>query len=221
MTVVGVVAEGTNDYPVLGALLEKHLPDHFSRPIKVKHVQPFVDATSGRYSGGGWPRVVAWCLANRSSNIETFFAPVEEDDPPCDLILVQLDGDAMEGCSSHATTACPTLPCSVDDRLNTLEAFLIEWLEPEPQRFDQIVFTLPTMCTESWLMAGLKPDEVDWEIVNDSKDRFRLLKKSEGNSDRIQDYYQKKAKEALDNSHEISRQCLSHQRAVQALSALG
>lgn len=220
MTVVGIVVEGTNDYPVFEALLERHLPNSFSRPITVKHVQPFVDATSGRYSGGGWPRVVAWCLANRSSNIETFFAPLEEGDEPCDLILIQLDGDAMEGCSPHAATACPILPCSVEDRLNTLEAFLMEWLAPEPQRMAQIVFALPTMCTESWLMAGIRPDEADWEIANDAKDRFRLLKKAEGNSERLQDYYRNKAIEAFNNSDEISRQCLSHQRAMGAFAAL-
>lgn len=214
MTVVGVVVEGTNDYPVFQAFLDQHLPDSFSRPVVLKEIQPLQDATSGNYSGGGWHRVVGWCVANKASAIETFFTPIEEADSPCDLILIQIDGDAMEQCGTHAATPCPAMPCAIDERLSALEGFVLEWLEPTADRAAQILFAFPTMSSEAWLMAGLKPHERNWEHEPDPKSHFRNLKRSEAKTTKIKEYYSTKSKEAFANSAQISAQCRSFVHAL-------
>ncbi|THD36374.1 MAG: hypothetical protein E7773_07630 [Sphingomonas sp.] len=176
MTVVGLVVEGTLDFPIIGAFLEAELPETFARPIRLKHLQPVPDAASGGYSGGGWGRVVGWCKAHHADGIETYFNPIEEEDVVCDLIVVQIDGDAMTPCSDHASFEAPSETCSIEERIESLEKMVLEWLAPTPARVSQIRFAFPTMHSEAWLLAGLKPNEAPWENEADAKTPFRALK---------------------------------------------
>lgn len=209
MTTVGLVVEGTNDYPILESLIEHALPACFPRPISIKHLQPVADATSGVYGGGGWGRVVGWCLDNKSDNIETHFSPIEDGDIPCDLIVIQLDGDAMEPCAEHASTACPPPPCTIEDRLATLESFVLEWLDPEATRSGQICVAFPTMHSEAWLMAALSPNSKHWEVEVDAKSPFRALRAGLTPKPSIRDFYRIKSLEAAGHTDTILSQSVS------------
>lgn len=209
MTTVGLVVEGTNDYPILESFIERVLPAHFPRPIIIKHLQPIADATSGSYGGGGWGRVVGWCLDHKATDIETHFSAIEEGDAPCDLIVIHLDGDAMEPCSGHASTAPPTLPCSIEDRLAALETFVLEWLSPEATRSNQICLALPTMHSEAWLMAALSPGSTHWEAEIDAKTPFRALRIGTNPRPSMKDFYKAKSLEAAGQAAVILTQSVS------------
>lgn len=176
MTVVGLVAEGGHDCIALAAFLEAELPSSYSRPIKLRHLQPEMDATSCQVGGGGWGRVVGWCKNYSGTAIETYFVPIEEGDIPCDLIVVHLDGDAMADCGPHSSVPIPTQPCTVAVRTKTLSKMVLEWLNPSGKRRASIKMAFPVMHTEAWLLAGVKPNQQPWEQVQDCKTPFRALK---------------------------------------------
>ncbi len=211
MAVLGLVAEGTNDFPVLVEFLSHILPERFERPLRIKYLQPFPDATSGVFGGGGWGRVVGWCKANRGDGLETYFSPIEDDDEPCDLIFVQLDGDAVMQCSEHSDFEIPSEPLSVDDRLDALQKMVSEWLSVTDEREDQVHFAFPVMHSEAWLLAALRPDAKAWESLPDTKTPFRALKASYGNST-IAKFYADRAKEAAPRFAEVRRQSVSFAR---------
>lgn len=208
MTIVGLVVEGTNDYPVIEAFITKNLNERFARPIQIRKLQPEADATTGAFKGGGWGRVVGWCKANATGAIETYFSPVEEGDRPCDLIVVQIDGDAMANCAQHSTKCPPSEPCSPDDRVSALKAMITEWLQPTQAHSERLRLAVPVMHSEAWLMAALKPDEENWEDKGDAKSPFRALRKGSPKMPMLM-FYQIQAITAAKKSSDIIRQSRS------------
>lgn len=215
MTVVGLVVEGTNDYPIISRFVESCLSERFERPIEFRHLQPLPDATMTGYSGGGWTRVVGWCKANAGSRIETFFVPLEEGEAACDLIIVHLDGDALEPCAKHFSKAIPPVGCPAADRVSTLAEMLTEWLQLPSNRSDQIRGAFPVLHSEAWLLAALLPDQAHWESELNCKSPFRALNVS---SKRLASFYSEKSIEAAASCHEISRQSVSFSLFLNSLS---
>lgn len=215
MTTIGLVAEGTLDYPVISAFLDANLAASFPRPLTYRMLQPLPDATSGGFLGGGWPRVVSWCLANSGSKIETYFNSLEEDDDPCDLIIVHLDADAMIPCSSHSSEPVPDEPCSIEERLGAMVRFVERWLDLPASRTAQVRFAFPAMHSEAWLLAALRPDEMIWEQEPDSKSPFRALRAAGSGS--MAKFYDEKAKEAAAQSGTVARQSVSFSRFISAV----
>jgi hypothetical protein len=207
MTVVGVVAEGAHDCIALAEFLEAELPASYARPIRLRHLQPEMDATSCQVGGGGWGRVVGWCKSYSGASIETYFVPLEEGDLACDLIVIHLDGDAMTDCAPHTSVPLPTIPCAINVRIETLREMVLDWLQPNANRRSRIKFAFPVMHTEAWLLAGLRPNQQPWEQLADCKTPFRDLKTKK--SQRMREYYREQSAAAASKAPSIRSQSIS------------
>ena len=96
-----------------------------SVPLQIRPLQPAVDATSGTFGDGGWARVRAWCKnyppKDRAADL---FQPLFERDQPLDVLLVQMDGDAIKEYTTLLPhIQVPTNP-DVSARLQIVEAVL-------------------------------------------------------------------------------------------------
>ena len=153
MVTVGLVVEGTHDFLMLQPLVTVELRKRTADAISFRHLQPMQDAT-GSYGGGGWSRVATWCLTNAGANLETFFSPLFANDPGCDLIVIHLDGDALEKLEPHTQIAIPQQPISVQQRVSTLTAIIDRWLSISAQRRSNLAFALPVLHTEAWIVCA-------------------------------------------------------------------
>lgn len=208
-TLVGVVAEGTNDFPALEAFLNAELPSSIQRPLSFIALQPTVDATSGKAGGGGWGRVVGWCTTYSGEAMRTFFSPLFAGDPACDVIVLQIDGDAVQHCALHSTVPAPKDTSDIPESVAALEGMVATWLDTPTDLSSRFAFAFPFLHTEAWMMAGLMPDHVVWERV-DAKAELRKLKKGTGIR-KMAAFYRSMAETAAANSAEIARQCASYQ----------
>ena len=164
--VVGVVAEGPTDVVVFDEYLStwiRELDD--SVTLEVRPLQPAVDATSGRFGYGGWTWVKAWCESN-PPEVRTFdlFEPLFEDEPPVDVLLVQLGrgrGRRLRGrvCGHHGAAE----PGCSRERHRSSQRVLERWLWNSTDRRHAdphggrhcLVATVRAL--ETWLVAGLDP----------------------------------------------------------------
>jgi hypothetical protein len=209
VTVVGVVAEGSHDYFALREFILTDLPANYARPIVFKYLQPAIDATSAQNGTGGWPSVIAWCQSHSGSNIETYFTPVSASDPACDLILIQLDGDALEPAFAATAIQVPLQPISPSDRAQALEQQIVAWLSPTSQRLAQLRFAMPVMQTEAWVLAAIQPNAQAWESLADCKTPFRALCP---NGLKMKNHYEQSAVAAAANSAAVPTQSVSFSR---------
>ena len=95
--IVGIVAEGPTDVVILEEFLSERLKSGgVSVPLEIRPLQPAVDATSGTFEDGGWAWVRAWCANNPPEHRAVdLFQPLFEGDRPLDILIVQVDGDAV------------------------------------------------------------------------------------------------------------------------------
>ncbi len=206
MTKVGIVAEGTNDFPALEWFVRQELPKEFERPLSFEYLQPAPDATTGKMSGGGWGRVVGWCNTHSGNALRTYFHPLFLGDVACDCILIQIDGDAVDACGAHSTVPVPSDAANIPDRLAALSQMTVAWLLPPDDLKTKIALAFPFLHTEAWLMAAVQPHAQQWEAVN-SKPEFRKLKKP--GTRKMRDFYDGIAQEAAAKGDLIAEQCES------------
>lgn len=161
---VGIVCEGVHDYPALKVLAEEIARDRGVGEISCHPLQPAPDASS-KSGDGGWAKVVAWCKANSGRGLDTYLrAPLFEGEEVYDLILVHLDGDIAHTCANKFDrTLIETL--SVEERVAFLADLLKEFCEAPQDLEGRIKTAIPTMKTESWMLAGLSLGNHDWENV--------------------------------------------------------
>mgnify|MGYP000225817754 CR=1 FL=1 len=154
----GLVTEGVTDVETVQVLVREYL-----RPIGIessfKRLQPALDATTRGYTQGGWSHLMAWCASHpRNERESLFLQPIFKDvDAICDVILVQMDGDIIQCIASQHTI--PITP--VTDSLSmfaAVETVLSSWLWPSGPRSPQEVTVPAIQSTESWIIAGARPD---------------------------------------------------------------
>ena len=128
--IVGIVAEGPTDVVILEEFLSERLKNTgVSAPLEIRPLQPAVDATSGAFEDGGWTWVRAWCANNPPEHRAVdLFQPLFEGDRPLDILIVQVDGDAV-GKYAKPYPHIP-VPMNPDARARgqIVEAVLEEWL---------------------------------------------------------------------------------------------
>jgi hypothetical protein len=148
---VSYVVEGTTDFIVLDALIEKFLGgiDYVPRQIQ----PPTSEYTDNQGTlGGGWKGVLRWCAQTGTS--PGGFAkslPLLN----CDCLVIHVDADIaaeVELQSYDLTAPCP----SAKDTCDKIHAYLTNLIgNPLPSK---VVLCIPAQCTEAWVFAALHPD---------------------------------------------------------------
>ena len=175
--IVGIVAEGPTDVVILEEFLSERLKSGgVSVPLEIRPLQPAVDATSGIFEDGGWTWVRAWCANNPpEQRAVDLFQPLFEGDPPLDVLIVQVDGDAVgEYAKPYPHIPVPT-NLDAPARGQVVEAVLEEWLwggskgrghDPDASKHCLVA---AVRTSEAWVVAGLdqsipNPEDLDPEV---------------------------------------------------------
>lgn len=177
--VIGLVAEGPTDYEVIEPFVQKALTDiGFSGNLEFKRIQPELDQTSSTYPPAGWTKVMAWCGRFPPERREhQLFSPLFEDEKSIDLLVVQLDGDVLDGYANHCQKPLPNPPWTAEKRGEYVEGVLREWLWPDsnPAKPEKGHITLASIiATETWLVAGFDMALKQPEEVNPENELMRL-----------------------------------------------
>ncbi len=169
--VIGLVAEGVTDLDFLQLSIEQTLRDHgFEGALSFRHIQPELDATSGKHGDGSWSRVHQWCIAHPpDARRLSIFQPLFAGRAPLDALVVHLDGDVLDEYKPHVKVALPKKPWTPAKRADFVEAALNEWLWPGAQERDENhILAVMVRALESWLLAAydrnlLAPEDMDPE----------------------------------------------------------
>lgn len=196
MITVGLVAEGTHDFIMLRPLISAELKKRGIEEIQFRALQPTPDET-GKMSEGGWTKVLAWCQTYNGMNIETFFTPLFAGDPPCDVIIIHMDGDALECVEPHTTKQIPENP-PITERVAVVVDILEEWLSTPKERKSKIAFAVPVLQTEAWILA-VEDGSKSYHDV-DAKSEFRKTHSGRG---RFEAYYMRKVTAACTGEFQL------------------
>lgn len=148
MLTIGLVAEGPHDFIMLKPIIADLLKRRTSSQLDFRELQPIQDET-GSHTGGGWSRVMAWCKDHSGERTRTFFTPLFSNQRPCDIIVIHLDGDALELVKPHTDIEIPETIIEVDLRLHLLKAITKEWLTSPPKIEERTAFAFPVLHSES------------------------------------------------------------------------
>jgi hypothetical protein len=181
MVTVGLVAEGTHDFIMLEPFIRAELSKKNINNLSFRTLQPTPDET-GKMSRGGWARVLTWCQTYAGANIDTFFTPLFAGDPSCDIIVIHLDGDALEQIEPHTSVAIPQNP-DPSSRVASLVAAVEEWLNAAPETRRRLVCAIPVQHTEAWVLAA--EDNGHDYSSDDAKAEFRKEHTRKGGLERF------------------------------------
>ena len=203
---VGIVCEGPRDLAILERLIKRII--FFVRPneeVEIGCLQPTVDATSGKYDRGGWSQVVGWCTKYTNTHLSTFLdAPLFSGQVAYDLIVVQIDGDALElaGIYSRQDFIIPSATPS--QRVTDVKSMLEEWLNPSETYLEKILYAVPVHETEAWMLSALSKQTLIWENISSPKEVFQKEFKA-----KAQSTYSTLAKQAEGFIDKITGDCIS------------
>lgn len=150
--------------------------------LKVRPLQPAVDATSGRLGDGGWTLVKAWCENNPlEARATDLFEPLFEGQPPVDVLLVQLDGDVIgDYTAAYTDISVPQNPDAAA-RGTIVELILERWLWSSTERrhadphAERHCLVATVRALETWIVAGLDPSIPEpEEIENPERELLNL-----------------------------------------------
>jgi len=181
----GVVCEGSTDFVSFRALLEK-IANSKGLAIELHAIQPKVDASSKQISGGGWTRVEQWCKSNSGKNLHLVLKPnLFSSSPTYDALLVHVDGDVLF--FSKYFSPIVRAQCFGDTAQHavTVENWLEQILKPPGSLDDQIVYAVPVMQTESWLVSAIleRPARKSPEMRPAKRASRRMLRAKFGGDD--------------------------------------
>jgi hypothetical protein len=161
---IGFVTEGITDQIMLQEAIGKILDD---ADFEAVALQPEISATGFQLTGTtglGWPGVYRWCresVAQSGGGLR--------DNPSLtsyDLIVILIDADVAESDygRGHITDApANDLPCAQpcpppNATTDALRGVVLRWMNEQtvPGRF---VLCTPSKSLETWLVAGLFPDD--------------------------------------------------------------
>lgn len=175
--IIGVIAEGPTDVVTLEVYLEEWFRRHFPRiPLQIRSLQPEIDATSGNFSDGGWTWVKTWCENNSSEDrTALYLQPVFENEQPCDILLILLDGDVVdEYTREYPDIQLPPI-LNAEARGLVVEEVLTRWLwgsyaaREQDLHANQQCLGKAVQALETWFVAGLDQDiEEPEEVTPDS-----------------------------------------------------
>ncbi|WP_437679163.1 hypothetical protein [Sorangium sp. So ce131] len=154
--IIGIVCEGSSDFPVLKAVVEAVLGDgHEVRPL-----WPETDKLS---RPAGWTGVKAWCEA-QGSWLSTFMELGN-----IDLLIIHVDADIRHKVSGRKSKGRePT----TQDLCDTIKG----WLGlAQGVRGRRVLIVIPAQATEAWLVAAQGSPTRDLE--NEAEPIKKLIKR--------------------------------------------
>ncbi len=159
--VIGLVTEGPNDRIVIKAVTDEVVKKLNPNPgVMYRQIQPPADRTTGGGELGGWNEVRKWCNRNPPDVRDVMvFRPSLTADPPCEVLIVQLDGDCLDEYQRFGDPL-PAGPWSGRFRATYVEDLLTSWLWPNsdvPNPNSRHVLLVPVWAPETWLAAALNP----------------------------------------------------------------
>ncbi|MET3355937.1 UNVERIFIED_ORG: hypothetical protein ABID33_003864 [Xanthobacter viscosus] len=184
---IGLVAEGTHDFIMLKPFITHEVSSRFGKRVQFRQLQPAPDST-GNMTSGGWARVVGWCQSNSGPRLDTFFTPLFSNDAPCDIIILHLDGDALEVASQHHSFTVPSAILDAKQRVSILTSILEHFLSPTTEQRGKIAMALPVQHTESWVLSAENLPG-DPETIDAKKELRKVFPKPHR---RLSDHYQKR-----------------------------
>ena len=174
--VIGIVSEGSTDFIALKIyLLEWAGTNYGDINLEVRALQPPIDATSGEFGDGGWTRVRAWSEDNPPEDrADNLFQPLFEGEEPCNILIVQLDGDVVSDyIVEFRDIFLPRNP-DAQSRGETVEKVLVRWLwgsddeRANDPNAEAHCLVATVRALEAWFVAALdhsikEPEELDPE----------------------------------------------------------
>ena len=153
---VGVVCEGLNDFLALREIVSVFATRAGKTLNRFDPIQPKVDATSRQVNGGGWRRVQAWLKENSGESVKDILAPrLFSASPNYDILIIHLDGDVYyldDKISAADRARCFGRPKEIS---KLIEHRIHMILDPPDDLDDQILYAVPVMHMESWLLAAV------------------------------------------------------------------
>lgn len=166
---LGLVVEGVTDLPVIQCIVAHHLSEAGVREVRFRSLQPKYDRTSDEWGEGGYHAVKAWCLRNDpQKRVELFLRPLFAGDETCDALLIHLDGDLAERFAEEVGRPEWAENPSAAERGRVIGHLLDRWLWSEPGERAEEALHVPLVAvqaTETWIIAGARPDLADPEAV--------------------------------------------------------
>jgi len=144
---VAIVCEGPVDRVIIESTLDHYLEDYEMFPIQPPIAN--IGGDSGPF-GGGWKGVRTW--ANQEAMKAGGLHHHILDN--ADLLLIQIDADVALDSEISRERPCPP----PEDNCDEVRSLLLEWLGIENIP-DRVVFCVPSMCSETWVLAGLFPED--------------------------------------------------------------
>ncbi|AUX40568.1 uncharacterized protein SOCE26_019690 [Sorangium cellulosum] len=140
--IIGIVCEGSSDFPVLEAVVEAALGDGH----EVRYLRPETDAL---FRPGGWTAVKAWC-EEHASWLSDFMTVGN-----IDLLIIHVDADVRRHVPElKKKKGEPT----TQDLCDTIKG----WLKlRQSAKGRRVLIVIPAQATEAWLVAaqgGATPD---------------------------------------------------------------
>jgi hypothetical protein len=229
---IGLVVEGPTDYQMLMAVIGKLLQP---RPLLFSYLQPEYSEgfTPIGSEAGGWPGVYRWCRntseLNGPAGLADNFLFLNHD-----IVILQLDADVAGFDYSSGHIANPPhddLPCTqpcppVTPTVEALESVLLGWLNAS-QCPRQLVLCLPAQSLETWVLAGLYPEDSLLRQANlecrPNTERRLASKPLKGRlvsgSKKLLNEYQRRAPELADSWSQVTAICSQAARFEASLLA--
>lgn len=211
---VGVVCEGIHDFPALDVLVRELANAAGIADVTCSRLQPNGDATSNA-GDGGWTKVAAWCEDHTGRTLDTFLgAPLFEGDEVFDILVIHLDGDIAEKCAEKYAVTLPH-PITVASRIRLLADLIDQWLAPKPEYAAKIKVAIPTLMTETWMLAGVSTQNHAWESIA-AKELF-LAETGYVEGSPKADHYIAKALQLAGKTAQIRQRCSSFDAFAQQI----
>lgn len=182
---VGLVSEGCTDHLVIKTLLSAHLNTipELECNLEFIDLQPhIIDATSRKYSDGGWEQVYKWCLANPAEERRSLYLGsglFDDDMDPlrCDLLVVHMDADISEQIGDKSNIVpVPNRADGSAARGTYIKAVVNTWLWPDNETPDGLhIIAAAVESTEAWLVAGLTDEITSPETYDDIQTKLAIL----------------------------------------------
>jgi hypothetical protein len=177
--VVGLVAEGAHDIPIIEAIVSAELARCGIADVVFRKLQPVEDAT-GRIESGGWSKVIGWLRANCGEHAETYFEPLFEGDLSCHMIAVHLDSDIHDACLRGLGLPELPQPASISTLLQSLTAAIDLAFSLPPHRQAMVAHAIAVHKTENWILACFAEcDEALW-TTSDAKSALKAARAQQG-----------------------------------------